>query len=56
MSETKILPDFKDVCVKCHRSLDRLLMMALLSDLGASVSPSVLDCDHEFKGKKGNND
>lgn len=35
-------------CRHCGRTFQRLLLMAFASDLGASVSPSVTDCDHEF--------
>ena len=45
---TETMPNMKDICVKCHRSWERLMLLALLEDLGASVMPSPLDCDHEF--------
>ena len=49
MSETVSLPTFTDVCVKCHRTLERLTLLALLVDAGAHVMPSPLDCDHQFR-------
>ena len=36
-------------CKKCGYSLKRLMLMAMLMDCGASVSPSPLDCEHEFE-------
>ncbi len=43
------LPDLGAVCVKCGRSWQRLLVLAMLVDAGARVSPSPLDCDHSFE-------
>ena len=38
-----------DICKKCGKSLKQLMCLALLMDCGATVSPSPLDCEHEFE-------
>ena len=47
------LPDPSDICMKCHSTWGDLLSFAMLMDLGASVWPSPLECDHEFDSKRG---
>ena len=50
------IPNPQDICTKCYRSWERLLLLAVLTDLGASVSPSPVDCEHEFAEKEPSND
>lgn len=37
------------ICKKCNKSLKQLMCLAMLMDCGASVSPSPLDCEHDFE-------
>jgi hypothetical protein len=40
------------ICKKCGKSLNQLLLLAMMMDCGAHVSPSPLDCKHEFEELK----
>ena len=50
------IPNPQDICTKCHRSWERLLLLAVLNDLVASISPSPVDCEHKFAEKEPTND
>ena len=39
-------------CKKCGETLRRLMLLAMMMDAGASVSPSPLDCEHDFEAEK----
>jgi len=47
--------DVEMVCVMCHRSMKRLVILAMLMDAGAHVMPSPLECDHEFAKEEAEN-
>jgi hypothetical protein len=40
--------DLEAKCAKCGLSLRRLMLLAMLVDLGSKVSPSPDECEHEF--------
>lgn len=39
----------KTICIKCGTTLKRLMLLAMITDAGAVVSPNPLDCGHEFR-------